>query len=390
MAEHQNSGQAVEQEQEIDLIALVKRLWDKRKFIIYVTCAFIVLGLMVALFSKKEYTAGTIFVPQISQQGVSSSMSSLASLAGINLSSMGGDGALSPAVYPQLLQNVDLIKELMYTKVKFEEWPEPITLYDYYTNPEYNHMTFFDVMKKYTIGLPGVIIGAIKGKTEIDTAMLDASGLPVYTEDEYACKEILTEVVSVTINDKDGYIQLSVNMPEPLAAAEVASAVFGLLEKYVTEYKIEKAKSTLEYVDARYNEAKMDFESKQLEYANYRDANRNVMTATAMVTGERLKKEYDLANTVFMELARQKTQVELQVKENTPVLSVVQPVVVPFERSKPKRAIILIAFTFLGGCIACASVFGLDFLKNQGSSWPRRWDTVSNSKSEENEINKEE
>ena len=251
-------------------------------------------------------------------------------------------------------------------------------------------MTFFDVMKKYTIGLPGVIIGAIKGKTEIDTAMLDASGLPVYTEDEYACKEILTEVVSVTINDKDGYIQLSVNMPEPLAAAEVASAVFGLLEKYVTEYKIEKAKSTLEYVDARYNEAKMDFESKQLEYANYRDANRNVMTATAMVTGERLKKEYDLANTVFMELARQKTQVELQVKENTPVLSVVQPVVVPFERSKPKRAIILIAFTFLGGCIACASVFGLDFLKNQGSSWPRRWDTGSNSKSEENEINKEE
>ena len=37
--------------------------------------------------------------------------------------------------------------------------------------------------------------------------------------------------------------------------------------------------------------------------------------------------------------------------------------------------IILIAFTFLGGCLGCASVFGLDFIKHQGSSWPRRWKT---------------
>lgn len=82
-----------------------------------------------------------------------------------------------------------------------------------------------------------------------------------------------------------------------------------------------------------------------------------------------------MANTIYTELARQKTQVELQVKEDTPVLSVVQPIVVPFERSKPRRAIILIAFTFLGGCLGCASVFGLDFIKNQGSSWPRGWKT---------------
>ena len=98
-------------------------------------------------------------------------------------------------------------------------------------------------------------------------------------------------------------------------------------------------------------------------------------TATSQIAQERLEREYELANTIYTELARQKTQVELQVKEDTPVLSVVQPVVVPFEKSKPKRAIILIAFTFLGGCLGCASVFGFDFIKHQGSSWPRRWKT---------------
>lgn len=373
MTEQQNNLN-VAQEQEIDLIALVKRLWAKRIFVIYVTAGFMVLGLLVALFSKKEYTASTIFVPQTSQQRGGSSISSLASLAGINLGQMGGD-MLSPTVYPQLLSNVDLIKELMYTPVKFEEWPEKITLYDYYTDPEYNKMTFFGAVKKYTIGLPGVIIGAIKGKDEenVDAAGLD--GLAVYTEREYQCKKVLSDLISVSINDKDGYIELSVRMPEAVAAAEVATTVFNLLEKYVTEYKIEKAKATLDFVNDRFNEAEEDFEQKQLAYAKFRDANRGQLTATAQITEDRLRKEYDMANTIYTELARQKTQVELQVKEDTPVLSVVQPIVVPFERSKPRRAIILIAFTFLGGCLGCASVFGLDFIKNQGSSWPRGWKT---------------
>lgn len=381
MSEQQNNQEpqaqtADVQEQEIDLIALFKRLWKKRMFVIYVTLAFMVLGLMIALFSKKEYTATTVFVPQTSRQGVSSSMSSLASLAGINLAQVGGGGSLSPAIYPQLLSNVDFIKELMYTPIKFEEWPEKVTLFDYYTNEDYNKPTFFGTVKKYTLGLPGVIIKAIKGsnKEEADSAAADGP-LPVFTEKEYACKQVLTNLVSITINDKDGYVELSASMPEPVAAAEVATAAFNLLEKYITEYKIEKAKATLDFVNDRFAEAKADFEEKQKELASFRDANRMLTTATSQIAQERLEREYELANTIYTELARQKTQVELQVKEDTPVLSVVQPVVVPFEKSKPKRAIILIAFTFLGGCLGCASVFGFDFIKHQGSSWPRRWKT---------------
>lgn len=381
MSEQQNNQEpqaqtADVQEQEIDLIALIKRLWKKRMFVIYVTLAFMVLGLMIALFSKKEYTATTVFVPQTSRQGVSSSMSSLASLAGINLGQVGGGESLSPAIYPQLLSNVDFIKELMYTPIKFEEWPEKVTLFDYYTNEDYNKPTFFGTVKKYTLGLPGVIIKAIKGSNKEEAGSAAADGpLPVFTEKEYACKQVLTNLVSITINDKDGYVELSASMPEPVAAAEVATAAFNLLEKYITEYKIEKAKATLDFVNDRFAEAKADFEEKQKELASFRDANRMLTTATSQIAQERLEREYELANTIYTELARQKTQVELQVKEDTPVLSVVQPVVVPFEKSKPKRAIILIAFTFLGGCLGCASVFGFDFIKHQGSSWPRRWKT---------------
>ena len=139
MSEQQNIQQpeihqAAAQEQEIDLIALIKRLWKKRKFVIYVTAGFMVLGLLVALFSKKEFTSNTVFVPQTSSENMAkSSVSQLASMAGISLSEMGGSDQLSPMVYPKLLSNAEFMKELMYTPMKFEEWPEHVTLIDYYT-----------------------------------------------------------------------------------------------------------------------------------------------------------------------------------------------------------------------------------------------------------------
>lgn len=376
MAEENNVNQVnenIQEEQEIDLIALVKRLWKKRKFVIYVTLAFMVLGLLVALFSPKVYTTSCLFVPQTSSKGASSSLSSLASLAGINLNQMNTE-TLSPMVYPQVLSNIDFRKELMYSKIKFEEIEEPITILDYYTNEEYNKPSAISYVAKYTVGLPFVILKAIRGdKDTVDVAALEGAGLNSYSEKEYECSKILGDILSLTINDKDGYMELSASMPEASAAAELASIAFDLLGKYVTQFKIEKAQATLDYVDARLEEAKSDFAEKQMAYASFRDANRNLMTATSQIRETKLRQEYDLANTIYTELARQKIQVELQVKEDTPVLSVVKPVVVPLERSKPKRSMILIAFTFLGACLGCGAVFGLDFIRKQGSSWPKRW-----------------
>ena len=50
---------------EIDLIALAKTIWNGRRTIIKTLIIFTFLGLYIALFSKKEYTATTTMVPQI-------------------------------------------------------------------------------------------------------------------------------------------------------------------------------------------------------------------------------------------------------------------------------------------------------------------------------------
>ena len=88
------------EEQEIDLIALVVRLWQKRKFIFKVTAVFAVIGIIVALTSPVEYTAKCVVMPETKGGAFSNSnIGGLAAMAGINLGASSGGEMLSPNMY---------------------------------------------------------------------------------------------------------------------------------------------------------------------------------------------------------------------------------------------------------------------------------------------------
>ena len=67
MENNQNTAQKSHiEDNEIDLIALAKTLWNGRKTVIKTTLIFMAIGLFVSIFSQKEYTSYTSFVPQTS------------------------------------------------------------------------------------------------------------------------------------------------------------------------------------------------------------------------------------------------------------------------------------------------------------------------------------
>lgn len=355
--------------QEIDLIEIIQKLWRNRKFILKITGVFIVLGILVALFSAKEYTAGSTMVPQSGDKKMGGSLGGLAAMAGINLGDMGGGEVLSPKMYPKILASVPFQKELMQTKIDFEGYEQPVSLIDYYTKEEYQKFSLVGTVMTYTIGLPGVIIGAIRGKNTSTVNTLSA-GNPIQTlsEDEKKCTDILEGCVNLTVNDKDGYVQLAANMPEALAAAQLAQKVQTMLQKYITEFKIEKVQSNLDFVQGRYDEAKQEFEQIQDARARFKDANRMISSAAAQTEGEKLDTKYNLALGVYTELAKQLEQAKIQVKQTTPILTIVDPVTIPNERSKPQRGLICVLFTFLGGFVGVGLVLVLPFLANISGS----------------------
>lgn len=339
-----------QEEQEIDLVALVKKMWLNKGLIIKLTAVFMVLGLLVALFSSKVYTTSCDIVPQTSKGAKGGGMSSLAALAGINLNDGRSGAELSPLVYQNIMNSTSFRKELMQTKIDFEEAGRPVSFYEYYTSEEFNKPTVLSYIMKYTIGLPGVIMGAIRGEQpEPDYSSLGgASAIETISKDDFKAMSILESCISMTLDNKNGYLTITANMPEALAAAQLAQASVELLQKYITKFKIEKVQSNLDFVQERYNEAKGNFEDVQSRRAKFRDANHNSVKYAARVEQEKLDAEYTLAMNLYSELATQLEQAKINVKETTPILTVIRPVTVPYKKSKPQRAMILLAFTFLG------------------------------------------
>lgn len=363
MEQHVNTPPTNNPEQEIDLVEVIRKLWRNRKFILKVTVTFMILGVLVALFSAKEYTAGSTLVPQSSDKKMGGSLSGLAAMAGISLGDMTGGEVLSPKIYPKVLASIPFQKDIMYTRIKFEDFDEPVTILDYYTNEEYERFNLGKSVGKYTIGLPGVILKAIRGEQPEPKFSGSAENkIQSLSKNEKNCMDILKDKINLNLNEKDGYVQLSVDMPDAWSAAQLAERVQVLLQKYITEFKIEKVQSNLDFVQGRYDEAKRDFEQVQEERAVFRDANKNLISAKAQTEQEKLDTRYNLSLNIYTELAKQLEQAKIQVKETTPVFTIVDPVTVPIERSKPKRALICILFTFLGGFAGVGLVLTLPFL----------------------------
>ena len=295
-------------------------------------------------------------------------MSSLAALAGVNMNSGEDVMALSPLVYENIMNGTTFRKELMQTKINFEEINEPVSFFDYYTSEEYNKPSVFSYVKKYTIGLPFVILNAIRGEQpEPDYSGVGKSEGPTVetlNKEEFDAMNILGQSVSITLQEKKGFVTITSNMPEAVASAQLAQATVVLLQKYITEFKIAKVQSNLDFIQSRYDEAKKNFEDIQVRRAAFRDANTNTNKYSARVEAEKLDAEYTLAMNLYSELATQLEQAKIEVKKDTPVLTVVRPVTIPYKKSKPQRAQILLAFTFIGVVAGAGLVLGLPMLAN--------------------------
>ena len=332
---------------EIDLIAILKRLWDGRRIIFYSLIASSFLGLLIGLFTPEKFTASVSFVPQISGQNKSiGGLSGLAKLAGIDIGSIDESDELSPYVYPLIINSVPFQLDLMHSPLNFQEFEKPVTLYKYLI--EINKASFFSLLKKYTIGLPFLILKAFK--IENDSQGFDLSGSKVIyklTKQEKQVCLILQEIINLNINSQDRYISLISTFDEPLVAAQLTEKAMNLLQEHITQIKISKAKDNLSFLNERMKEKELGFKKVQQELVKFSDKNKDVTSVMSSMKQQNLQSEYSLAFGVYSELAKQIEQAEIQVKKDTPILTIVQPVEVPDKPSSPKKLLIIVILIFL-------------------------------------------
>ena len=364
----ENNTTSQDQEDTIDIIKLLKDLWVARKIILKITVAFTFLGLFVALFSENKFTASSTFVPSAQGSSVGGgSLGSLASLAGINIGGAINSEEISPKLYPQIVGSIPFQLELLNTPLTIEGQKAPVS-YSYYYENIYSHGLLSNI-KKYTLGLPGILISLVRSAPENLEA--SAGQLISISKEEYGLIEGLKNQISLAVNKKEGFISISATMPEAIASAELALKAQQVLQEYALEFKTQKSIEQLTYIEERYSEKEKSFNEIKIALARFQDQNTGINTALGRTKLLQLESEYDLAFTVYSELAKQLETQFLQVKKDTPLFTVLKPVSIPNEKSAPKRSLILVVYLFLGFVISVGFVLGrkafIDFKKEWAS-----------------------
>jgi hypothetical protein len=116
---------------DINVAEVFRMLWaDRRKVCIYSFVAGVI-GVILAFGTPKVYKSTVLLAPEESGAGFSGSLSSLASMVGMNLKVGQTGDALYPEIYPDLMGSTDFIVGLFPVKVRNDKTDEEYTYYDY-------------------------------------------------------------------------------------------------------------------------------------------------------------------------------------------------------------------------------------------------------------------
>jgi len=350
------------EEEEIDLLELFQTFWRERILIAKITGIFVVLGLLIAIFSPVEYSTEATLMPeaQSTQSSAGSLLQKYGGLLGINGGgAMEQEGTIPPQLYPNIVQSLPFQVELMNTKVHFSRYDTTTTVYQFYEN--IYSPSIFSYLVKYTVGLPGKVVGLFREEQPEKPlpASVNRDTVLSLTKDQMDVVKTLRDQLTVTVDQETGIITVKGEFPDPQASAAISHAGIMLLKKYMGDYRTNKATEDLEFVKQQVTDAKERFKNAQDRLADFRDSNINLTTAKAQTKEQQLQSQYDLSFNLYNSLSQQLEQARLQVQQNTPVFTILQPVNVPIEKSAPKRILILLISVILG----CLAGFGWVLVK---------------------------
>lgn len=338
----------------IDVAALFARLWKHRGLIVRWCLAGVVLGLIVGFSIPKTYKAKAVFTPE-TQQRIGAGVSSIASMMGVSLDN--SMDAIDVEMYPDVVASTPFLFNLLDLQVSTKNGKLETDLTDYVLNHQKK------AWWSYIISAPFKLIGLILPDKEeaADTAALVMTNLP---KDERRVMKFLRKNIHILVDKKTGMTSMSIQMQDPYVAAQVLEAIVENLKRYVSDYRTSKARQDVENLTVICEERRQDYYEAQQAYAKYSDSNKNVVLNSTKAEAQRLQQEMNLAYQVYSQVATQLEGARIKVQQDKPVFAVLEPVTVPYKKSAPSKAKILVLFTLLSGCLASAWVLFLkDFWK---------------------------
>lgn len=329
-------------ELQIDWMGILRQVLAIRKKLYKAAAVGVVLGILIALGTPKQYSVSITLSPEM---GSGKSDSGLASMAASFLGgSIGSDSpdALNATLTPDIVTSTPFLMELFDARVVSQDKQIDTTFTAYLDEQKSSWMG-------YVLKAPGMAISGIKSlfsekKEKTETIQ---EGTIELNEEDAAKLEGLRQQIMADVDKKTAITTLSVTLQDPKVTATIADSVVSKLQQYITAYRTRKAKEDCQYLEKLYKERQQEYYDAQQRYARYVDANSNVVFQSTLAERERLQNDMNLAYQVYSQVAQQLQVARAKVQEEKPVFAVVEPAVVPLNPSGTSRKVIVLGFIFL-------------------------------------------
>ena len=364
----QKSEQEIKQQQdihtdeeiEIDLMDLLRKVIGIRKKIYKAAGIGLIIGIIVAISIPKQYTVEVTLSPEMGNNKGGGLSGLAASFLGSGVSMGEGTDALNASLSADIVSSTPFLLELSNMKVPVSG-SEEISLSSY-LNEESSPWW------GYVIGFPGMVIGGVKSlftANEDESISPDKASLGTIelSKKESQKIESLKRKITASVDKKTSMTTVSVTLQSPKVAAVVADSVVKKLQEYIIDYRTSKSKEDCLYLEKLFKERQQEYYEAQRKYADYMDSHDNIILQSVRTEQERLQNDMSLAYQVYSQVASQLQVARAKVQEEKPVFAVVEPAVVPLYPSGTSRKVYVLVFVFLSVCIVIFwNLFGKDFL----------------------------
>lgn len=348
-----------DEEIEIDLMDLLRKVIGIRKKIYKAAGIGLIIGIIVVISIPKQYTVEVTLSPEMGNNKGGGLSGLAASFLGSGVSMGDGTDALNASLSADIVSSTPFLLELsaMEIPVTKNKVMSLNTYLDEETSPWWS----------YVIGFPGMVIGGVKSLfTEEDEDIYfdkTSRGIIELSKKETEKIETLKEKITASVDKKTSMTSVTVTFQDSKVAAVVADSVVKKLQEYIIDYRTSKSKEDCLYLGKLFKERQQEYYEAQKIYADYLDSHDNLILQSVRAEQERLQNDMSLAYQVYSQVASQLQVARAKVQEEKPVFAVVEPAVVPLEPSGTSRKVYVLAFIFLSVCIVISwNLFGKDLL----------------------------
>lgn len=330
----------MESKKTIDYYKLVSEVLKYKRLYYYVLPIVFVLSCVYIFSIPRGYDTETEVVPESegSLPKGTGALSALTSSLGLNMNSLQSNDAITPLLYPELLDDNGFVAELFAVKVTTSDGLLTTTYYDYVMNHQKTAW-----WKQYII-YPIINLFASR-KDGADGNRKFNPYMP--TKDEYDVMDYIRGVVKFKVDKKTAAITITTSDQDPLVCKTLADSVRNHLQNYITRYRTNKARTDVRYYTNLVKKAKLEYEAKRDAYGKYSDLNSEVVLTSVRAKQESMENEMQMAYNAYTALSNQLQLAEAKLQARTPAFMIVKGATVPEKPTSPKRIIFVLIMQIL-------------------------------------------